>query len=558
VKPSPVTDIIHAAIVYLRWFFIGACLILIAIFMGQAIHARLTLSGQVEHLLHALLSAWLLISIASLFVLYCLIARQIRQILTNKLKLLDELVMWAQQDEMAIDVKPHLTYEPVVQKIQRLNQQLQQAEQNDSRIEQLIRQRALLDSETGIGNREYFSNRLDALLSEDDAQGAVLLIQFNDAVLFSDEHRHVDLLPLLAAAINRIEQRLASLPQYFIARQNDAELAVLVPNCYVDETRKLADKLLQSLCHTRLPIAINTDELVHIGISCFHHQQAYQIMAEADMALRTAQLQGPSQWFMFDSNEMAPVSIKGSLWWRTLLLWVLSHDAIETFFQAVIASHNDSIIHIETLAKIKDKQGKYISASLFLPMAQKCGLSTQIDLAMFALVWQQLERDIPLNTRYSLNVSTESLLSADASQHLLYQLDSAPDLAKRLIIEISEYHLVRQFDTLLPVLTQLKATGVDILVDRVGQYLVNANYLKSGLISYVKLHRSIVLNIHRKPENQVFIQSIKTLCEEQNVAVYALGVETFTEWQTLQRLGIDGGQGHFFTKPLAQVARAVS
>ena len=73
----------------------------------------------------------------------------------------------------------------------------------------------------------------------------------------------------------------------------------------------------------------------------------------------------------------------------------------------------------------------------------------------------------------------------------------------------------------------------------------------------MKLHRSIVLDIDKKTENQVFIQSLKTLAAAKSIAVYALGVERKAEWRTLLQLDVKGGQGHFFTEPVAQVAKAI-
>ena len=55
----------------------------------------------------------------------------------------------------------------------------------------------------------------------------------------------------------------------------------------------------------------------------------------------------------------------------------------------------------------------------------------------------------------------------------------------------------------------------------------------------------------------MFIQSLKAICDQQKVKIYALGVESIEEWQALIRLGIDGGQGHFFTEPVAKVAHAI-
>ena len=63
--------------------------------------------------------------------------------------------------------------------------------------------------------------------------------------------------------------------------------------------------------------------------------------------------------------------------------------------------------------------------------------------------------------------------------------------------------------------------------------------------------------LHEKIENQVFIQSLKARCIQHNVKIYALGVESKDEWRTLVHLGVTGGQGHFFTEPVAQMADAI-
>ena len=61
------------------------------------------------------------------------------------------------------------------------------------------------------------------------------------------------------------------------------------------------------------------------------------------------------------------------------------------FFQPVIASQSDQILHHEVLSKVRDNQGKLISARVFLPMAQKCGLNARVDLLVFEQVCRLLQ-----------------------------------------------------------------------------------------------------------------------------------------------------------------------
>ena len=492
-----------------------------------------------------------------------IIAMLIRQILITKteqtIAQVNELEKWAENslDTNKLELLPENNKISIA--INSVLKQLKQAKNSDSRIEQRIRQHPFLDEETGIGNREFFNNRLDAFLAEEDARGTLLLIQVNELEAIEALYGKKQALILLNSVIQTIKKRIQARINYFLARQSEYELALLLPNAYVDETEKLANKLINSLSTITVPIGINSEEFIHIGISCFKsHQKPYQILAEADMALRSAQLHGPSQWFMFERDEIDDESAKGSLRWRTFLQSAIENDVFVIFFQPVISSLKKDILHFEVFSKIKDKHDQFINARVFLPMAQKCGLSADIDILVIEQVITALNKKTNKQQHCSLNLSVDTLLSTSFIDKFLAKMEKNPSLINRLIVEISEYRLVSQFTELEPVLKKLHAKGIKLIVDKVGQYLVNGSYLKELPISALKLHSSIVLKIHKKTENQIFINSLKVLCDENNVDIYALGVELTEEWQTLIKLGVSGGQGHLFSESVPQLVKAIA
>lgn len=507
-------------------------------------------------------NAILLCFIISFVVLYWSLIwwlfKRLKATLNSQLSVYSTIENWANLSQISGDFQPLNGEDEISTAIARLQKQLMAAQNQDSHIEQMIRERALLDLETGVGNREFLNNRLDALLCEDDAKGVLLLIQFRECDLVQSLYGHQQALTLLETLIQAIKYRLRYIANYFIARRSEFEFAVLLPGFYASEVAKLCDRLLRNIQAVDLPIGVNSEEFFHIGVSVFNKQQtSYQIMAEADMALRAAQLQGPSQWYMYDCGEVDQDNIKGSLHWRTFLSHAIKSNAFVLFFQPAMASLEERVLHHEILLKVRDHQGALISARVFLPMAQKCGMSVDIDIWVFDHVCRLLNYEQTQHDDCSLNLSIDSLLSEKFQQYFIAKLEQYPKIANRLIIEISEYYLVSHFTELQLFLFEMNVRGVKLLADKVGQHIVSAHYLKTSPISLIKLHRSIVLNIHERPENQVFIQSVKTLCDQQHVAIYALGVEKIEEWQTLIRLGINGGQGHFFTEPVEQVAKAI-
>ncbi len=465
---------------------------------------------------------------------------------------------WAHLSTVHGSIQPVPVLGAISETISSIIEKLNNTQHQYVRADQRIREQALLDYETGVGNREFLNNRLEAVLSEEDARGAVLLVNFQGLEVVQSLHGYNQALAILESSIELLVGKMDYLVNYFIARRGEFELAILVPGLYVNETEKLANRLLRSIDTITFPVGVNQEESCHIGISYFTQgHQSYQIMAEADMALRSAQLQGPSQWFMYDTGEVASESAKGSLKWRTFLTRAIQNNAFVLFFQPVISSKNDSVLHHEILSKVRDGHGKLISARVFLPMAQKCGLASNVDTLVFDQACRLLQYEKTLQDSCSLNISVESLLNDDFVEHVYTTLARTPDIATKLIIEISEYHLFSNVVKLEPVLNFIDEMGIRVLADKVGQYIVSTDYIRSCPISFVKLHRSIVQHVHERLENQVFIQSLKTSCLERKIEIFALGVESSEEWSTLIRLGVTGGQGHFFTEPVAQVANTI-
>ena len=488
----------------------------------------------------------------------------LQQQLAISLKPLQQLENWANlsviqgfANEINIDDSSQET-NVITLAIHQLQQQIRDNVASDTAWDQSIRSSALLDQETRIGNRAFFDNRLQAFLKEDDVQGAVLLIQFKELELVQNLYGYQQALALLLSLIQVTKQRLQNQPSYFIARQSEYELSILLPNVFMQEVEKLADRLVTNLQTVVMPVGINQEEFVHIGVSYFGYDQVpYQVMSEADMALRTAQLQGPSQWFMFEVGELEEVKAKGSLKWRTFLNGAIKGNGFVIFFQPVIASDSAKVLHHEVLSKVRDKNGVMISARIFFPMAKKCGLTVQIDLLILEQVCRVLAYEQEQQDHCSINISIDSLLSEGFTDKFLSITHRFPAVKEKIMIEVSEYQLVNNLTQLQPALAALNNAGVKIIADKVGQYVVSAHYINIYPIYAMKLHRSIVIDIDKKTENQVFIQSLKTLAAAKNIPVYALGVEKQAEWRTLLQLGVKGGQGHFFTEPMAQVAKAI-
>ena len=117
----------------------------------------------------------------------------------------------------------------------------------------------------------------------------------------------------------------------------------------------------------------------------------------------------------------------------------------------------------------------------------------------------------------------------------------------RFAVEIDEYHLQKNYRKLKPVLNQMQQQGFALIVDHVGLSIEPCPYLDELQIEAIKLHPSVVRHLDQQLEQQLFVRGLISCNTNKGVRVIATGVESLKEWQVLQKLGVSGAQGYYFS-----------
>ena len=446
----------------------------------------------------------------------------------------------------------------------KLLEELQDAQKERGRFDKFIRSNTFLDAETRIGNRLFLNNRLDAL-SHNQAMlshGVIYLLEMDDLDLLQQSQGEAVTKELLNSTVNAISQLLQTQANSIFARRSHNQFAIVVPQISLIEADQFASKLLKICLSQPLPEVDNSDNFFHLGCAYFTAgDNAAQLIEEADMALRAAQLQGNSNWFMYDKGAIDEEFAKGSVRWRSFLENALVQRRFFPFSQPIIDSDGNEH-HKEIFTRTRDNQGALIRATLFIPMANKCGLMPQVERQIIERVLLILSNELAggvSNTQtnkksapqiYSINLSLDSLMSRAFTQWLKTTLLEYRHLTTRLIFEVSEDIVIQHQEKLQPKLDMIRKMGARLCVDHVGQQVVGTYYIRECHFDLIKLHRSIVRHIHLRPENQLFIRSLIGGLYRTEVQVCAEGIEVFEEWQTLQILGVGAAQGMYFSEPI--------
>ncbi len=412
-----------------------------------------------------------------------------------------------------------------------------------------IRRTSYVDTTTELGNQLFFKAELQVRLhNHDEAEsGLVAILSFVDDVFHEGRHlteeQEIKIATILRGFVEDIDMAV-------VARLKESEFGLILPNFTADQTDQFCRRLIDRLTKGVFGKTADVEHFIDIGISTYKQGFGYyNIMAEADMALRNAQLQGSNNWFIY-GEPLAQSKSKGSLRWRSFLQGVLQRKAIILFTQELHYFSKNKVKHLEILARVPDGNN-ILDANTFIAMANQCGLATEFDRQVIEgllnyLSYQPAFED---NERLTVNLLSASLLDPAFSQWLVKRLKAKPSVAQHLVFEISESRLSRRVNDFRPLMNRLHQLGIRWCIEHFGSPDRDWSYLSDLPVDMIKVDRRIINNIANEPEQQLLLSSIIASLAPRKLSIFAEGVEKKQDADYLVNLQIAGAQGYFYDQP---------
>ncbi|MHB2092522.1 RNase E specificity factor CsrD [Pantoea dispersa] len=426
---------------------------------------------------------------------------------------------------------------------------LQEAGEQRLRIDTLIRTFAAQDSRTGLNNRLFFDNQLATLLEDQEdvgTHGVVMMVRLPDLDTLHETLGPTLVDEYLFDLVNMLSTFVLRYPGALLARYFRSDFAVLLPHRTLKEANSIADQLINAVDSLPPMRMVDRDDLIHIGISAWRSGESVsQVMENVELATRRAALQGGNNWSVGEGNTLEMG--RGSVRWRTLLENTVNRGG-PRLYQKPAVLLDGKVHHREMLARVFDGDKEVVSAE-FMPLVLQLGMADSWDrqlvmrIAALSEVWPDETMALPVNIDSLLQRPFQRWL-----QKLLLQCSKSQ--RKRFLFELAEADVCQHINRLVPVFRMLTAFGCRIAVDQAGLTVVSSAYIKQFPIELIKLDPGLIRNIERRTENQLFVQSLLEVCKSTPTKVFAAGVRTRAEWQTLAGLGVAGGQGDFFAPSL--------
>jgi EAL domain-containing protein (putative c-di-GMP-specific phosphodiesterase class I) len=231
---------------------------------------------------------------------------------------------------------------------------------------------------------------------------------------------------------------------------------------------------------------------------------------------------------------------------ETDLRHAIAHGELEVHYQPCLGLKDDHITGCEALVRWRHPQRGMVSPAEFVPIAEDTGMINEIGEWVLATACRDAA-GWPDDIRLAVNVSPVQFKGGTLALKIMAALSASNLPASRLELEITEAVLIRDDETALAILHQLRAIGVRIALDDFGTGYSSLSYLHRFPFDKIKIDRCFVNDIAGPDGSSSIVQAVVNLAAARRMTTTAEGVETEEQQRLLRTLGCNEMQGYLFS-----------
>ncbi len=413
------------------------------------------------------------------------------------------------------------------------------------------------DPVTGLPNRIALHRNLTDEIARSERSGRALSLLFIDL----DNFKHVndtmghqvgdEILRRVGDRMHRVVRKTDRLFRI----GGDEFVLLCLDLSSPDDALRVANSLTPLLRQT---FGVGDREILlgaSIGVAVFpeHGNDASTLLRNADAAMYAAKRAGKGRYTLFadtmgwKANEH--VSVGGRL------PRALQANLLYVVFQPQIDTKTMEMSSVEALLRWSDPELGVVPPSRFIPVAEESGLIVNIGRWVLEQTLRICGKadQCDSNIRVSVNLSAEQLTYIDLVTEFKKILQTTKFDPHRLVLEVTEHAVMRNWSTSVKTLNALRDLGIKIALDDFGTGYSSLGNIRLVPADQLKIDMTFVSNISRSKRDEQLVRWITQLGHEMDLEVCAEGIETKEQQDILVDIGVDLLQGFLFSKPLDPV-----
>jgi PAS domain S-box-containing protein len=224
----------------------------------------------------------------------------------------------------------------------------------------------------------------------------------------------------------------------------------------------------------------------------------------------------------------------------------LRNDAMLLHGQPIVDIATGEVVQQELLVRLPGEDGEAIAAGRFLPAAEQYEMIGEIDRWVIA---NAIAVAATLGESVQFNLSAASIQDPSTPAMIEEELARAGVPPERLVIEVTESSLIRDFVVAERFANRLVADGCALALDDFGTGYGGFTYLTRLNVSILKIDQSFVANMLTDASSRTVVKAVAGLATEFGLTTVAEGVENAETLEMLADFGVQQAQGYYLGRP---------
>lgn len=347
---------------------------------------------------------------------------------------------------------------------------------------------------------------------------------------------------VFAAAARRIRTQLRDGDA--IGRYSGNKLGIVLMNCD-DEAMHTAAERFHASIRNGVITAGESSVAVTVSIGGVslprHGRSVTEALARAQESLHSARTRGYGRFVAYTPSANREAKRRSNAALSSEMVAALETNHLRLFFQPVVDLGTRAVNFHEGLLRLERANGTFAPATDFIELCEQLGLIRLIDNYTLGRTLEALEAAAA--ARVSLNVSGETVGDAEWLSLLAAAVARRPDIAGRLIVEITETAVIRNIEEASHFVATIHDLGCAVAIDDFGAGFSSFRHLRTLDVDIVKIAGEFIQNLPRSTDDQAFVKALTELARNFDMKIVAEWVQDEETAALLGAYGVDLIQG---------------
>lgn len=381
------------------------------------------------------------------------------------------------------------------------------------------------DELTGYFNRQHLLATLgDALANARRFRTSIafLIVAIDNFRAINEAYGFETADQVFAAAARRIKAQLRDGDA--VGRYSGNKLGIVLMNCDEDDMHAAAERF-----HAAIRNGVITAEQSSVAVTVSiggvglprHGRTVNEALARAQESLHRARNRGYGRFVAYTPSPGRQAQRRDNAALSSEMVAALETNRLRLFFQPVVDLATRKTAFHEGLLRLERANGTFAPATDFIELCEQLGLIRLIDNYTLGRTLETLEA-VPA-ARLSLNVSGETVGDAEWLSRLAAAVLRRPDIAGRLIVEITETVVIRYLEEASHFVATIHDLGCQVAIDDFGAGFSSFRHLRTLDVDMVKIAGAFIENLPQSRDDQAFVKALTELAGN-------FGIQVVGEW----------------------------